>query len=187
MVHTLPALGPRIIVMGPSNSGKSTLSLALAGRLGLPVIHLDLLRFEAGGFETMRPLEAFHDDHQRIIEQESWIIEGNYSSCLSERLERATGAILLDCSTIRSLYRYVRRCRHAGQRAGGFPGAGTEPIRLSMIRHIIGPTRRNRRRYRDVFDRIALPCVILETPHATRAFIAQEASWALQRGSTAQA
>src|SRR3546814_2774176 len=36
------ALGQRIIVTGLPGSGKSTLSLALAAKTGLPLIHLDL-------------------------------------------------------------------------------------------------------------------------------------------------
>ena len=36
-------------------------------------------------------------------------MDGNYSSCLPQRLARATGLILLDLSTPLSLWRYARR------------------------------------------------------------------------------
>lgn len=41
---TLDRLGPRICILGPSNSGKSTLALAIRAARGLPVVHLDLPR-----------------------------------------------------------------------------------------------------------------------------------------------
>lgn len=40
---SLNDLGSRICIMGPSNSGKSTLAKAIASRTGLPLIHLDQL------------------------------------------------------------------------------------------------------------------------------------------------
>ncbi|MET3722789.1 hypothetical protein [Sphingomonas trueperi] len=40
---TLDDLGPRLCILGPSNSGKSTLAFAIAAARGLPPIHLDQL------------------------------------------------------------------------------------------------------------------------------------------------
>ena len=40
---TIDDLGPRVCIMGPSNSGKSTLAEAIARARGLPAIHLDQL------------------------------------------------------------------------------------------------------------------------------------------------
>ena len=42
------ALGRRIVVTGLAGSGKSTLSLALAAKTSLPVIHLDLHFWKPG-------------------------------------------------------------------------------------------------------------------------------------------
>ena len=40
----LAALGPRIMICGPSNSGKSTLAVAMASKLGAEAFHVDLFR-----------------------------------------------------------------------------------------------------------------------------------------------
>ncbi|WP_313442401.1 hypothetical protein [Brevundimonas sp.] len=45
---TLAELGPRICIMGPSNSGKSTLAVAIGDAKGLEVVHLDRLRHLEG-------------------------------------------------------------------------------------------------------------------------------------------
>jgi adenylate kinase family enzyme len=39
----LSDLGDRIVILGPSNSGKSTLADAIARKRGLQAVHLDLL------------------------------------------------------------------------------------------------------------------------------------------------
>ena len=44
----LDDLGPRICIMGPSNSGKSTLADAIARACDLPVVHLDQLHHLPG-------------------------------------------------------------------------------------------------------------------------------------------
>jgi len=163
-------LGTRICILGPSNSGKSTLALRLGSAFDLPVVHLDLLRYQYGSFSTLRPLDAFHTDHTRAISDNRWVIEGNYSSCMEDRLARATGLILLDASTCLSLYRYLCRCTRPGQRIGGFARDTCEPISVAMLSHIVGPTRLNRRRYRTIHARSRLPKCYLPTPRAVNEF-----------------
>jgi adenylate kinase family enzyme len=94
-----------------------------------------------------------------------WVIDGNYSRLLPQRLERATGFILLDISTPLSLRRYLRRCWFERDRRGGLEGR--DSVKWDMIRHIIVATRANRRRYLQTFGDIRLPKVRL---HSTRAF-----------------
>ena len=48
----LDVLGPRICIMGPSNSGKATLAEAIARAQGLKAVHLDQLQHVA--FSTTR-------------------------------------------------------------------------------------------------------------------------------------
>ena len=97
------------------------------------------------------------------------MIEGNYSQCLPQRLARATGFVLLDIGTITSLFRYVRRCWFEPDRIGALDG-GRDSVKWLMIRHIAVDTRRNRRRYRAMFDRIDLPRVLLPDAAALAAF-----------------
>ena len=46
----------RIMVIGSPGAGKSTLSVAMAGKLSLPLYHLDKLYWKAGWIETPREM-----------------------------------------------------------------------------------------------------------------------------------
>lgn len=120
---TLDDLGPRICIMGPSNSGKSTLATAIGRARGLTPIHLDLLYHIPNTDWQPRTDEEFIALHDEALSGASWVIDGNYSGCLPQTLARATGLILLDTSTATSLLRYRRRSRLERDRPDGLEGA----------------------------------------------------------------
>jgi adenylate kinase family enzyme len=159
---TLDDLRPRICIMGPSNSGKSTLAAAIARSRGLTPIHLDQLYHLPNTNWQTRPDEEFIALHDATLSGMSWVIDGNYSRCLPQRLARATGFILLDTSTATSLLRYLRRSWFERDRPGRLEGS-KDSVKWWMIRHIAITTRRNRRRYKEMFDHVGLPKIRLST------------------------
>jgi adenylate kinase family enzyme len=77
-----------------AGSGKSTFSLALAARTGLPVIHLDVHFWKAG---WVAPSEAeWRERQRRLLAGDAWIADGNYQETLDLRLERADTVVFLD-------------------------------------------------------------------------------------------
>lgn len=148
--------------MGPSNSGKSTLADAIGRARDLPSIHLDRLFYLPNTDWQRRPESEFIALHDEAIQGERWVIDGNYSRCLPQRLERATGFILLDAPTTISLFRYFRRTWLRQDRRGALEG-GIDSVKWEMVRHIVVTTRVNRRRYQEIFESIALPKVKLMT------------------------
>jgi adenylate kinase family enzyme len=170
---TLDQLGPRICIIGPSNSGKSTLAQAIARSRGLPAIHLDQLHHYANTDWKPRPVQEFVALHDAAILESRWVIEGNYSRCLPQRLERATGVVLLDVPTATSLFRYLRRSWFERHRHGALAG-GRDSVKWLMIHHIAITTRRNRRGYTTMFDALSLPKLRLSTPRALAAFYRNE-------------
>ena len=87
------ALGQRVIVTGLAGSGKSTLSLALAAKTGLPVIHLDLHLWKPG---WVAPSETEWREKQRVLlAADAWIADGNYHETLDLRLARADTVVFL--------------------------------------------------------------------------------------------
>lgn len=161
-METLHDLGPRICILGPSNSGKSTLAEAIARKHGLAAIHLDQLFHQPHTDWQPRPLAEFIRLHDQAIQQDQWVMEGNYTRTMDQRLERATGFILLEVSTATSLFRYFRRTLLEHDRPGALEG-GQDSIKWQMIRHIAVVTPRNRRRYAELYEKIRLPKVKLAT------------------------
>lgn len=169
----LDDLGTRICILGPSNSGKSTLAVAIGRARNLPVVHLDQLHHLPGTDWVPRPAAEFDALHDAAIAGERWVIEGNYSRLFAPRLARATGVILLDLDAATSLWRYVRRCWFEPDRLGALEG-GRDSVKWAMLHHIAVTSRRNRRRYRVAFEGWALPKLALMSPRALAEFYAAE-------------
>lgn len=173
----LQDLGRRICILGPSNSGKSTLAEAIARKCGLPAIHLDQLHHLPGTAWQPRRADEFTALHDEAIRGDAWVIDGNYSRCMPQRFQRATGLIALDVSMPRSLFRYARRCLLGGARPGGLEG-GRDRITWKMIHHIAVVTPPNRRRYAEIYAQIPLPKLRLASARAIATCYRQ---WELER------
>ena len=97
----------RVLVIGSGGAGKSTFAQRLGERLGLPVIHLDRLYWRAGWVETPK------DEWKLMVEElctgEQWVMDGNYSGTLDERLAVCDTAIFLDLPRLLCLWRVLKR------------------------------------------------------------------------------
>lgn len=174
----LSELGDRICILGPTNSGKSTLASAIAREIGTEAIFLDRLYHRPGPGWRPRPAAEFERLHDAAIAGPRWVMDGNYSRLLPKRLERATGFILLDISAPRSLVRYLRRSLFEGGRQIGGVGESGDAVTWAMLRHILRVTPANRRRYAALFPTISLPKVLLVS---ARRIEACYAAWGLTR------
>lgn len=170
---TLDGLGPRICVIGPSGSSKSTLAAAIGRTRGLPVVHLDQLFHLPGTDWTPRPRDEFDALHATAIDGERWVMDGGYSRVLPLRLARATGLSRIECSTATSLFRYLRRSWFERDRYSGLSG-GHDSVRWLMIRHIAATTRINQVPDVAQFDQLTLPKVRLASPRDLTAFYGAE-------------
>jgi adenylate kinase family enzyme len=94
MSEAPPVLGRRVIVTGLAGSGKSTFSLALAAKTGLPVIHLDLHFWKPGWVAPSQT--EWREKQSRVLGGNAWIADGNYHQTLDLRLERADTVVFLD-------------------------------------------------------------------------------------------
>lgn len=173
----LADLGDRICIWGPSNSGKSTLAHAIGQKRGLQVIHLDQLHHAPNTNWERRPHAEFVALHDEAIGDDQWVMDGNYSKLFPQRLQRATGVILLDVSTLASLFRYGRRTLLEKDRIGTLEG-GEDSLKFDMIHHIAVVTPGNRKRYAEIFRQLTLPKVYLPSMRAIKACYRH---WELER------
>jgi adenylate kinase family enzyme len=84
----------RVLIIGCPGAGKSTLARQLAASTGLPLFHLDKLYWQPGWQEPDK--EAWHDTITQVLQGDSWILDGQFTSSLDLRLQAADTVILLD-------------------------------------------------------------------------------------------
>ena len=84
----------RVLIIGCPGSGKSTFARALHAATGLPLIYLDMLYWNAD--RTTVSSEVFLSRLQDVLQQDEWIIDGNYASSLPLRLDACDTVFFLD-------------------------------------------------------------------------------------------
>jgi adenylate kinase family enzyme len=97
----------RVLVIGPCGAGKSTLSVELAHKLGLPIFHMDQLNWQPGWVESSK--DEIRQKLARIIRTGRWLIDGTYCGTLGERLVHADTVIYLDYPIRLCVARLLRR------------------------------------------------------------------------------
>ena len=93
----------RIVVVGTTGSGKTTMASRLAERLGIPHTELDSLNW--GPNWTMRPDEEFRTLVDEATRSEAWVVDGNYSRARDIVWPRADTVVWLDYALSLVLWR----------------------------------------------------------------------------------
>ena len=97
----------RILIVGNSGGGKSTLARRLGEKLSLPVIHLDVIFWKPGWVEIGD--EAFRLEAARALQGPEWICDGNFSGTWDLRMPLADTIVWLDQPRLLCLFRAVMR------------------------------------------------------------------------------
>jgi adenylate kinase family enzyme len=97
----------RVLVLGSPGSGKSTLSQKLNRILNLPVIHLDKYFWKPNWVST--PNEEWDQIVVEFTNKDQWIIDGNYSRTIDNRINRADLIVFLDMPVLLCIYRVIKR------------------------------------------------------------------------------
>lgn len=82
------------MVIGCPGSGKSTFSRALHQITGIPLFHLDMMYWNSD--RTTVEKAVFLKRLSDAIQQNAWIIDGNYGSTIELRLQACDTVIFLD-------------------------------------------------------------------------------------------
>lgn len=107
----------RTLIIGNAGSGKTWLAGQLEARSGLPVVHLDNLRWTPGQYGKPRDNRLVMDEVAQAAEADAWLMEGVFGWLAKVAIGRATQLIWLDLPEDECL---------ANVRARGIQGGGSE-------------------------------------------------------------
>ena len=166
----------KIVIRGYSGSGKSTLARKLGEKYGVPVLHLDRVQWlpnwtARDDAEKRRIVKAFLD------ENESWVIDGNYSSLYQQRrLEEADVILLLFFPRLSCLYRVVKRKRqYRGQTRPDMGEGCEEKLDAAFLRWVLweGRSRKIRQNYANIQMQYPEKTIVIRNQRELNALIAQ--------------
>lgn len=142
----------RVLVIGSGGSGKSTFSTRLGSVLGLPVIHLDALYWSPGWVEPEK--SAWAETVRQVIAQDAWILDGNYSGTLAQRIEACDTVIFLDVARLICMWRVLKRSiEHRGRTRPDMSAGCPEKLNLKFLLWIWNYPNRSRRKVLELLDR----------------------------------
>ena len=146
----------RVVVVGTSCSGKTTLARQLSQGLGLPHIELDAIHWQSGW--RPRPVDEVRRMVSAAVATERWVMDGNYSAVRDIVWGRATAVVWLNYPFRVVLWRALSRTtRRVITREELFSG-NREGFRQSFLSRdsiilwAITSHRRVRREYRRILD-----------------------------------
>ena len=98
----------KVAIIGYSGAGKSTLAGSVGNRLGLSPFHLDRAQFTAGWLE--RPRAEALAMVEAELEQDDWVVDGNYPDFHFERrIAQADLILILDFPRLLCLFQALGR------------------------------------------------------------------------------
>lgn len=144
----------KIAILGYSGSGKSTLAQKLADHHKIPVLFLDSVHFLQGWAERE------NEEGRRIVsdfmQNESWVIDGNYRNYLQqERLQQADLIILMMFPRFLCLTRVLKRyLKYKNTTRGSMAEGCNEKLDREFVWWVLHKGRREevRRRYKQIAD-----------------------------------
>jgi energy-coupling factor transporter ATP-binding protein EcfA2 len=174
----------RILILGRTGSGKTTLARALAGALEVPHVELDSLYF--GPDFSTTPLPLLRERTSAAIAGDRWVTDGNKRAVRDLVWPRADTVVWLDYPLAVSLWRLARRARRRtasirAQAAEAHDATAVPRQLLAAANGVLTALRSHagqRREYLRLFAEPAnahLALVRLRSPRATRRWLARAA------------
>jgi len=185
----------RILILGRTGSGKTTLARQLAAALGVPHVELDKLYFNAD-LSTV-PLDVLRERTSAVVAEARWVTDGNKSAVRDLVWPRADTVVWLDYPLAVSLWRLGKRAarrttsvakrttdRSAPASTAAGPGRRARaPHELYAAARGVLTALRSHRGQRRTYPRLFaepvnrhLSVVRLRSPRATRRWLARVAS-----------
>jgi adenylate kinase family enzyme len=152
----------RVVVIGTSGAGKTTLAREIATRFALPHIELDAINWQPGWRDLARnDPAAFATRVAQAIQTEAWVADGNYGGVRDAVWRRATHLVWLDYERPVIMLRVIgRSLKRVIWRTELWPGTGNRE-RWYFLLQASHPIRWAwstwSRRRRETAERLGLP------------------------------
>lgn len=155
----------KVIIIGHSGSGKSTMAKFLGQYYHCNVLHLDKIHFTKNWKE--RTSEEMNHDISAFMLQNRWIIEGNYTHCLyEERLKEADHIIYFNFNRFNCFYRAFKRyLKYKGQTRPDMADGCKEKFDFPFIKWILvdGRSKKKLKTYKIALTKYPQKTIILKT------------------------
>lgn len=165
----------KIAVIGYSGAGKSTLARALGEVYHCPVLHLDMVQFSPGWAERDR--EEARAIVAAFMEQEDWVIDGNYTGLYQgRRLDEADLIFFLDFSRTVCLRQAIGRYRFwRGKTRDDMAAGCNEKLDLEFIWWILrkGRTHDRKARFQGILKQYPEKVTVFKTRRETDRYLQQ--------------
>lgn len=164
----------KIAILGYSGCGKSTLAAYLSAYYHIPLLYLDTVQFEADW--KVRDKEEAVSIVTKFMENDNWVIDGNYASFLqSRRLKEADYIIYMAFSRWSCLLRALNRYhRYKNTERESMADGCIEKIDLAFIWWILykGRTAKKKQYYNNILRTYSEKSIILKNQKQLDAFMA---------------
>lgn len=165
----------RILIIGSPGTGKSTLARQLSLSTGLPVVHLDQHWHNHGLWpdELVTKKSQWRDHVSKLTKEDTWIMDGNYTSTLDIRIPAADLVILLDYPRRIALFRTLkRRVKYHKTKRPDMPNTWREKLSVHLVVKIWQFKKSRRPRIMELLkNKKAGQVVCLRSPLQTKKFL----------------
>lgn len=126
----------KIMIFGRPGSGKSTFALKLHKTTNIPIHHLDKHFFEANWIA--REHQEFLEIQRAMVNEDSWIIDGNSTKSLEMRYAKADLVIYFNYSKLLCMYRIYKRLFVKNPEIDDRADNCKEAVRWKLIKYLWG-------------------------------------------------
>ncbi len=164
----------RIIIIGSCGAGKSTLAIKLSKKLGLPLVHLDKIKF-VGNWQE-RSKEEFDKLLLSELEKPRWIIDGNYNRTIPLRMQYCDTVVFLDFPRLVCLWGVVTRViKYHGKTRPDMGGNCPERFDIEFLKFVWQFKTKHRNRYLEMLANANdKKVVILKNRRQVKRFLEEE-------------
>ena len=123
----------RIVILGSPGSGKTYLAKLISKITGIPAYHTDYIRRGESWYD--KSVLEIQEGFNAILSTATWIIEGNCSVCLTERIQKADLIIVFKFSKMRVITNvFIRMIKNLGKTIPECPQC-KEHINLEFLKY----------------------------------------------------